>query len=288
MSEGGAGARRAVRLAVAGARWGVVVPDSRARRVRGGAVAVVSVERSAVTNWTHDATALAAAFVLFPPEKDPSGLLLAVLCVGSLGTWSAVARARQERAEKRVKERLAKLRERGVVDPQPTKAEYKAMRWRGPKRPLTMPLRVLSVLAAASASMPIAVALACARLPDQLEVGPIDHRKLTHYLVTATALIYGARYGLAQLVPKHLTAAQAELAVRGLATGFLTHLAMDGCTRSGVPLLWPFVRVAVHIVPKDVTVRGKKRKVAPRTGGPVDALVMLGALSGIVLGVSGS
>lgn len=239
-----------------------------------------------MTSPTHDATALAAALALFPP-KDARGLLVTALCVAVQGIGEAQARWRQEAAEARVKERLDGLRAHGAKDPEPTDAEYDAMRWHGPRKNVTRPLRALAVLGAASASMPIAVALACARLPDQLEVGPIDHRKLTHYLVTAAALILGVRYGLGQLVPEQLTAGQAELAWRAVATGFLMHLAMDGCTRRGVPLLWPVVRVAVHLVPEHVTVMGRRWKVAPRTGGPVDALVMLGALAGVVLGVSG-
>lgn len=235
-----------------------------------------------MTSPTHDATALLAALVLFAP-KDARGLLFSVMFVGVQGFAEAQARWRQEAAERRVKARLDGLRDRGVKDPQPTDREYDAMRWHGPRKNLTRPLRALAVLGAASASMPVAVALACARLPDQLEVGPIDHRKLTHYLVTAAALILGVRYGLGQLVPAHLTAGQAELAWRGVATGFLMHLAMDGCTRSGVPLLWPVVRADVHFVPEHVTVMGHHWKVAPRTGGPVDALVMLGALAGVVL-----
>jgi hypothetical protein len=241
-----------------------------------------------VTSPTHDATALAAAVVLFPPVGDPSALLLAVMCVAVQGVAEAQARWRQEAAERRVKRRLAALRERGVKDPQPTDREYDAMRWRGPRRSVTRPLRAVAVAAAASASMPVAVALACARLPDQMEVGPVDHRKLTHYLVTAAAVVLGVRYGLAQFVPGQLSAGQAELAWRGVATGFLTHLAMDGCTRSGVPLLWPVVRADVHIVPEHVTVRGRRWKVAPRTGGPVDVLVMVGALGGVVLSASAS
>lgn len=251
-----------------------------------------------MTSWTHDATALAAALLLFPPEGDPSGLLLAVLCIGTLGTWSAVERARQDRAERRVKERLDALRERGVEDPRPTDKEYDAMRWRGPRKGLTRPLRLVAVLGAAAAALPIAAALAFARFPDQAEVGPIDHRKLTHYLVTAAALVYGARYGALQLAAAspHVTAADAEGLWRGFATGYGAHLTMDACTRSGVPLLWPLVRADVHLVPEEVNVRvsrwwpvrarrGERVKVAPRTGGPIDALVMLAALGSVVAAV---
>jgi membrane-bound metal-dependent hydrolase YbcI (DUF457 family) len=242
-----------------------------------------------VTSPTHDATALAAAFVLFPPAGDTSGLWISVVLIGMMGLADAVAHARQKRAEKRVKERLGELRKLGVVDPQPTSEEYGAMRWKGPRRSVTRPLRLLAVVCAASVSLPIAVALGCARLPDQLEVGPwkvklgrwhlftipgIDHRTVTHWLLTAVLIVFGARYGLAHVPPDVLSSAQAEEAWRALAVGYGTHLAMDACTRSGVPLLWPVVRHDLHLLPA---------KARPRTGYPVDTLVMLGALAGVAM-----
>lgn len=210
-----------------------------------------------MTSPTHDATALAAAVALFSPAGDPTGLRIAAGCVAVQGVASATATWRQKREE-------ARLRRHGVEHPQ--------VRWRGPRRKTTRPLRAIAVLAAATVSLPVAVALACARLPDQLEVGPIDHRKLTHYLLTAGAVIAGAWFAASELVPEH-----AAMIARGVATGFLMHLAMDGCTRSGVPLFWPVWRRAVHLLPARLRVR---------TGGGMDTVVMMLSIGVVVLAVS--
>lgn len=237
-----------------------------------------------MTSPTHDATALAVALVLFPPAGDASGLYVTVGLIALMGVAEAQANARKRREEKQRREQVRKLKERGVRN---AEEEVDPVRWHGPPRRVTRPLRLLALLGAASAGWPLAVALACARLPDQLEVGPIDHRRLTHFLVTAGVLVFGLRYGLGLLVPTQLGAAEARDASEAFATGYVTHIAADGCTRSGVPMFWPVCRDDVHLVPERVRVRGREFKVAPRTGGPVDVLVMLAALASVALAAQG-
>lgn len=209
---------------------------------------------TSVTSPTHDATALAAALALFGTPGDSHGLMLAAGCVGVQGLTAAYATWMQKRQE-------AALRRRGLRDVR--------VRWKGPRRSITRPLRLVAVLGTAAACLPAAIALACARLPDQLEIGPIDHRTLTHYLLTAAAVICGAWLAATELMPQH-----AEIVAYGVATGFLMHLAMDACTRHGVPLFWPVLRRDVHLLP---------RRWRVRTGGWPDVLVMAGSLGAVVL-----
>lgn len=255
-----------------------------------------------MTSPTHDATALAVALVLFPPAGDAAGLFVSALVIAYMGVAEAQATRRQRRELVVWREHVNRLVAEGV--PRDVAQErVDRPHWHGPRRSATRPLRVLALLGAASASVPLAVALGCARLPDQLEVGPIDHRRLTHFLLTAAGLILGLRYGLDQLVPGTLSAVQAEQAWQAFAVGYLTHLAMDGCTRSGVPLLWPLCREDVHLIPEKVSVpclvgqsgelrprlvwQRRKVRVAPRTGGVVDVLVMFGALASVILAAQG-
>lgn len=237
-----------------------------------------------MTSPTHDATALAVALVLFPPAGDARGLYVTVGLIAAMGLAEGRANARKRREERHRREVVRELRERGVRD---AEDEVEQVRWHGPRRRVTRPLRLLALVGAASAGWPLAVALACARLPDQLEVGPIDHRRLTHFLVTAGVLVLGVRHGLGLLVPAQLSAPEARDAADAFATGYATHIAADGCTRSGVPMFWPVCRDDVHLVPERVRVRGREFKVAPRTGGPVDVLVMLAALASVALAAQG-
>jgi membrane-bound metal-dependent hydrolase YbcI (DUF457 family) len=207
-----------------------------------------------VTSPTHDATALAASFALFPPAGDRTGLVVAAGCIGVQGLAAAWATWRQRRQE-------AALRRLGVARPD--------VRWRGPRHKTTRPLRLIAIIAAGVASLPAAVALACARLPDQLEVGPIDHRTVTHYLLTAAAVIMGAWLAARELLPEY-----ALMVAYGVATGFLTHLVIDACTRHGVPLFWPLWRRDVHLLPAGWRVR---------TGDARDTLVMALSLGAVVL-----
>lgn len=210
-----------------------------------------------VTSPTHDATALAAALALFGAAGDSRALLVAAGCIAVQGVagWCATVRQRREEAA---------LRARGVKDVH--------VRWRGPRKSVTHPLRLSALVGAAVVAWPAAIALACARLPDQLEVGRIDHRKLTHYLVTAAVVIAGAWMAADALAP-----GSAVLVAQGVACGFLMHLAMDMCTRSGVPLFGPVWRGDVHLLPVGWR---------PRTGGLVDLLVMAGSLGAVALAVS--
>lgn len=210
-----------------------------------------------VTSPTHDATALAAALALFGSAGDSRALLVATGCIavqGVAGWWATVAQRREE----------ASLRARG--------AKGIHARWRGPRKSLTRPLRLAAVGGAAMVAWPAAIALACARLPDQLEVGRIDHRKMTHYLVTAAVVIVGAWIAVARLAPE-----SAVLVAQAVACGLLMHLVMDMCTRSGVPLFGPVWRGDVHLLPVGWR---------PRTGGLVDLLVMAGSLGAVALAVS--
>jgi membrane-bound metal-dependent hydrolase YbcI (DUF457 family) len=185
------------------------------------------------------------------------GLVVAAGCIGVQGLLAAIASWRQRREE-------AAQKRMGVA--------RSMVRWRGPRRKTTRPLRLVAIIATAVASLPMAVALASARLPDQLEVGPIDHRTVTHYLLTAAAVIVGAWQAAIQLVPE-----EASLVAYGVATGFLMHLAMDACTRHGVPLFWPLWRRDVHLLPRGWRVR---------TGDARDTLLMAASLGAVVLAVT--
>jgi membrane-bound metal-dependent hydrolase YbcI (DUF457 family) len=196
-----------------------------------------------MTSPTHDALGLAIAFVVFAPAvSNPTGLIVAGGCIALQGLGEGLASARQRQALKR--------------DPQ--------ARWRGPRRKVTRPLRVAAIVGAGVVSLPLGVALATSRLPDQAEVGGIDHRKLTHYLVTAVALVGACWYASTHWKP--------ELAVAltgGLAVGLLQHLAADGCTLSGVPFFGPFLRRCLHLLPRPMRVR---------TGSCVDTAIGLAAV----------
>ncbi len=58
-----------------------------------------------------------------------------------------------------------------------------------------------------------------------------------------------------------------------LGVGYLSHLALDMLTRSGVPLLGPFSKRRLHLLPKPLRVK---------TGGPMDHFVQLAASLGYV------
>ncbi len=82
------------------------------------------------------------------------------------------------------------------------------------------------------------------------------HRGATHWLLTALVVALPA---IAFLGP------HAGLC---LAVGYLSHLALDMLTRSGIPLLGPFSKRRLHLLPKPFRVR---------TGGPLDHFVQFAA-----------
>ena len=86
----------------------------------------------------------------------------------------------------------------------------------------------------------------------------VKHRGLTHTGLAAAAIlvaavIIGQRFGFADI---------------GLAfgLGYLSHLIADGMTLTGIPLLTPFYRKNIHLLPKPVRVR---------TGSAAESLVFL-------------
>jgi inner membrane protein len=82
------------------------------------------------------------------------------------------------------------------------------------------------------------------------------HRGATHWLLAAlvvalpVAVFLGPRVGLY------------------LAAGYLSHLALDMLTRSGVPLLGPFNKRRLHLLPTPLRVK---------TGGPLDHFIQFAA-----------
>jgi inner membrane protein len=80
------------------------------------------------------------------------------------------------------------------------------------------------------------------------------HRGATHWLLAALVVA---------LVVAALLGAQAGLY---LLAGYLSHLALDMLTRSGVPLLGPLSKRRLHLLPKPLRVR---------TGGPLDRFLQV-------------
>lgn len=134
------------------------------------------------------------------------------------------------------------------------------------------------VSVAASAPLATAVVIAwaawvTARLPDRMERWfHAPHRWWTHFLLTTITagtlfglLIYGigwvAAAGLAKLLGPGsgdviAVALQAALgmgvlcAIGGI-VGATSHTLADACTKSGSPLLWPFIRRPLWLMPED-------------------------------------
>lgn len=236
---------------------------------------------------SHEALGLAAAYTaLATPwtegmldgsidtHMDTAALPLAAMCLGVLILWEALASARQRRDVRAAAEWQAEKLQQGLspahVEGLKRWGHAPDVRWHGPPRKLSRPLRVIAILAAFSVAVPVGVALATSRLPDLLEVGGIDHRKLTHWLITAAALIVGTswllqdyRYGAA--------------ITTGLAIGYLGHLIADGLTLSGVPYLWPVWREDLHLLPQPLRVR---------MGSPVDTALAFLVLAAMVLSLA--
>lgn len=236
---------------------------------------------------SHEALGLAAAYTalkvplfeghldgVIDTSMDTAALPLAAMSLGVLIVWEALASARQ-RSDLRAAavwqaEKLQEGLSAAHVEGLKARGHAPPVRWRGPPRKLSRPLRLIALLAALSVAVPVGVALATSRLPDLLEAGPINHRGPTHWLLTAAGLIVGTswllqdyRYGAAITV--------------GLAIGYLGHLVADGLTLSGVPYLWPVWREDLHLLPQSLRVR---------MGSPVDTLFALGVLGAMVLSLT--
>lgn len=80
-------------------------------------------------------------------------------------------------------------------------------------------------------------------LPGHLAFGWIRHRGITH---TIPALVM-VSIASALLLP--------WLAAVVMAGGYASHLLLDACTRSGVPLAWPLTWASVRLLPGPLQVR---------------------------------
>ena len=166
----------------------------------------------------------------------------------------------------------------------------------------------LAACAATSSGPLIAAGALCAsllgsRLPDVDQLGARIHRRtrLERRSVTAAAIGWIARLPMTlfALVARHrgathwLTTAVATSAVCaaaaaavwvnlalpvgvGVGCGYCAHLIADACTPHGAPLLGPFNRQCVHLLPHGHRIR---------TGGRADLLVLLVAgVAAVALG----
>lgn len=230
---------------------------------------------------THDAVGafggLLALSVLTDATVHPAGLLVLVGCTVVMGLAETRASLRCRREEAPLKARRTALRvamrERGMSSQE---AQHEALReiprprWEGPRKAVRRRVRLIAFVGAALSAWPVAIAYAASRLPDQLEVGRIDHRKITHWPLTAGALLTGLWFGLAEIGSQEGAAA---ILVLFVAVGYVGHLLADGITRAGLPFLGPFWKRDFHLLPKRWRVR---------TGGKADAMVMLAASGGTV------
>lgn len=230
---------------------------------------------------THDAVGafggLLALSLLSDQVVNPAGLLVLVGCTVAMGLAETRASLRCRREEEPLKvpraALRAELRLKGV--PRDEIAEevarrYPRPRWEGPPKRTRRKLRAIAFIGACLSAWPVAIAYAFSRFPDQTEVGRIDHRKVTHWLVTTAAVLVGLRFGLTEAgVDPDVVSAVVWFA----GVGILGHLWADGITLAGVPFLGPFWRRDLHLLPKRLRVR---------TGGKADALVMLAASGGTV------
>lgn len=101
-------------------------------------------------------------------------------------------------------------------------------------------------------------------LSGWLESFGVEHRGLTHYGLTAvivTCITGGLGFWLGY--------PDVGLAF-GL--GYLSHILADSLTLSGTPLLWPFKKQNVHLLPGPLRLR---------TGGPVEPLLFIAVAAGL-------
>lgn len=230
---------------------------------------------------THDAVGafggLLALSLLSDQVVNPAGLLVLVGCTVAIGLAETRASLRCRREEAKQKEPRnalrAELRAMGMTASEANHEAFKQFprpRWEGPPKTVRRKVRAVAAVGAVWSAWPVAIAYAASRLPDQLEVARIDHRKITHWLVTVAAVLVGLRFGLTELGVSRVVV-DAVVIFAGI--GILGHLWADGITLAGVPFLGPFWRRDLHLLPKRLRVR---------TGGKADALVMLAASGGTV------
>jgi membrane-bound metal-dependent hydrolase YbcI (DUF457 family) len=93
-----------------------------------------------------------------------------------------------------------------------------------------------------------------AMLPDQLEAGIWEHRKMTHSLFTVAALACGL-----------LTVPIGDYYRWTILSAYVSHLILDAITVTGIWWLHPFFKYRLRLIPN--------KKLAPRTGGGADSLV---------------
>ena len=86
----------------------------------------------------------------------------------------------------------------------------------------------------------------------------VKHRGATHFGLTTLLLLFGAT-----LIGRYL--GYPDLGV-AFGLGYISHILADALTKSGVPLLWPFYRKSIHLLPKAFRIR---------TGGSVETLLFM-------------
>lgn len=93
----------------------------------------------------------------------------------------------------------------------------------------------------------VAAAVGSSKMPDQLEVFGLRHRGPTHWLLTATlvCLVVGVVAGMVVQTEPY-----AWWILAGVAVGYGMHIAADCCTVSGVPVLGPFRKRPVWLLPR--------------------------------------
>jgi membrane-bound metal-dependent hydrolase YbcI (DUF457 family) len=230
---------------------------------------------------THDAVGafggLLALSLLYDDAINPTGLLVLVGCTVVMGLAETRASLRCRREEEPLKVPRAAYRselklkgmERDEINVLVAQ-RFPRPHWHGPAKQTRRKLRTVALVGAMLSAWPVAISYALSRLPDQTEVARIDHRKITHWAVSAVALLVGVWFGLREAgVDWDVVSAVVLFAGIGIAG----HLLADMLTLAGVPLLGPFWRRDLHLLPRGLRVR---------TGGIADALVMLAANAGTV------
>jgi hypothetical protein len=240
---------------------------------------------------THDAVGafggLLALSLMTDQAVHPAGLLVLVGCTVTMGLAETRASLRCRREEEPLKvpraALRAELRLKGV--PRDEIAEEVARRfprprWHGPPKRVRRKLRAIALVGACLSAWPVAIAYAASRLPDQLEVGPMNHRGITHWPLSAGALLTGLWFGLAGLGSQE---SAVTIVVLFVGIGYVGHLCADVITRGGLPLLGPFRRRDFHVLPERVRIWKWTLKPRLLVGGKADAFVMLAASGGTVV-----